>query len=46
VQLIDMPAEAALAAYLQDPARTELARTHDRDAVIARTQLLRVEPHG
>ncbi|MCW2645360.1 MAG: hypothetical protein JWP07_1469 [Pseudonocardiales bacterium] len=46
VQLIDMPDEAALAAYLQDPARTELARTHDRDAVIARTQLLRVEPHG
>lgn len=46
VQVIDMPDEAALTAYLQDPERTELARAHDRDAVIARTQLLRVEPHG
>lgn len=44
VQLIELPDEAALNAYLHDPARTELARRHDRDAVIARTQLLRVEP--
>lgn len=43
VQLIDLPGETALTAYLADPARSELARTHDRDAVIARTQLLRVE---
>jgi hypothetical protein len=44
VQLIEMPDETALAGYVQDPARADLARTHDRDAVIARTQVLRVEP--
>lgn len=44
VQLIEMPEGAALTGYLQDPVRTDLARTHDRDAVIARTQLLHVEP--
>lgn len=45
VQMIDMPSEEALAAYMQDPARARLARAHDRDAVIARTQVLHVEPH-
>ncbi|HLT83317.1 MAG TPA: hypothetical protein VKZ83_03700 [Phototrophicaceae bacterium] len=45
VQLIEMPDEAALTAYMQDPARARLARAHDRDAVIARTQVLLVEPH-
>ncbi|WNV74316.1 hypothetical protein [Geodermatophilus sp. DSM 44513] len=44
VQLIEMPDEEALAEYLRDPVRVRLAHTHDRDAVIARTQLLRVEP--
>lgn len=44
VQVIEMPDEEALTGYLRDPARIDLARTHDRDAVIARTQLLRVEP--
>ena len=43
VQLIEMPDEAALANYLEDPSRSDLARLHDRDAVIARTQLLRAE---
>jgi len=46
VQLIEMPDEEALAGYLRDPVRIDLARTHDRDAVIARTQLIRVEPRG
>ena len=44
VHVIEMPDEEALAGYLHDPLRVRLARTHDRDAVIARTQLLRVEP--
>ena len=44
IQLIELPGEDALAAYLGDPVRTELARTHERDAIIDRTQLLRVEP--
>ena len=43
VQLIEVPDEDALTAYLRDPVRGDLARTHDRDAVIARTQLLRLE---
>lgn len=43
VQLIEVPDEDALTAYLRDPVRRDLARTHDRDAVIARTQLLRLE---
>jgi uncharacterized protein (DUF1330 family) len=42
VQVIDLPDDAALAAYMQDPVREELASTHDRDAIIARTQVLRV----
>jgi hypothetical protein len=37
-----MPDEEALAGYMQDPVRVRLARTHDRDAIIARTQVLRV----
>jgi hypothetical protein len=28
---------------MHDPARTRLAREHDRDAIIERTQVLRVE---
>ena len=44
VHLIEMPDEEALADYLHDPARVRLAQAHDRDAIIARTQLLRVEP--
>ena len=45
VQVIEMPDKEALAGYVHDPARVRLARTHDRDAIIARTQVLRVEPH-
>ena len=44
VQVIEMPDEEALTGYVHDPVRAHLARTHDRDAIIARTQLLRVEP--
>jgi uncharacterized protein (DUF1330 family) len=44
VHLIEMPDEEALAEYLHDPVRVRLAHTHDRDAIIARTRLLRVEP--
>jgi uncharacterized protein (DUF1330 family) len=44
VQVIEMPDEEALTGYVHDPVRARLARTHDRDAIIARTQLLRVEP--
>lgn len=44
VQVIEMPDEEALTGYVRDPVRARLARTHDRDAIIARTQLLRVEP--
>jgi uncharacterized protein (DUF1330 family) len=44
VQVIELPDPAALAAYLADPARERLARLHDRDAVIARTQLLHLGP--
>ncbi|HWL98009.1 MAG TPA: hypothetical protein VNP20_11720, partial [Nocardioidaceae bacterium] len=43
VQLIEMPDEDALAGYMQDPVRAKLARAHDRDAIVARTQLLRIE---
>ena len=46
VHLIEMPDEDALAGYLNDPARISLAREHDRDAIIARTQVLRVEGRG
>lgn len=44
VQVIEMPDEKALAGYMHDPMRNHLARTHERDAIVARTQLLRVEP--
>jgi uncharacterized protein (DUF1330 family) len=44
VQVIEMPDEEALTGYVHDPVRACLARTHDRDAITARTQLLRVEP--
>lgn len=43
VQLIELPDEAALSSYLEDPARSDLVRLHDRDALIAQTQLLRVD---
>jgi uncharacterized protein (DUF1330 family) len=46
VQLIEVPDEAALAGYLRDPARIDLAQAHARDAIIARTQLPRTEPRG
>ena len=40
------PDEEALVGFVHDPVRARLARTHDRNALVARTQLLRVEPHG
>lgn len=46
VQVIEMPDEEALVGFVHDPVRARLARTHDRNALVARTQLLRVEPHG
>ena len=46
IQLVELPDEAALASYLRDPARSDLASRHARDALIARTQLLRVEPRA
>ncbi len=46
IQLIEIPDEEALAGFLRDPVRIDLARTHGRDAIIARTQLLRVQPRG
>jgi uncharacterized protein (DUF1330 family) len=42
VQIIEMPDEQALAAYLNDPAR--LGVLDRRDSVIARTQVLRSTP--
>ncbi|MFF2620785.1 DUF1330 domain-containing protein [Oerskovia jenensis] len=42
VQVIEMPDDAALAAYMADPARVALADVRDR--VVARTQIVRVEP--
>ena len=44
VQVIEMPDEEALTEFVHDPVRDRLARAYDRDALIARTQLLRVEP--
>lgn len=41
VQFIELPDEAALTAYLEDPERTALAAEHRR--VIARTELVRVD---
>ncbi len=43
VQVIEMPDEESLDAYMHDPARTRLAAEHDRDAIIERTQVLRVQ---
>lgn len=40
VQFIELPDDAALTSYLEDPARTALAEEHRR--VIARTELVRV----
>ena len=45
VQVIQMPDEAGLDAYLRDPRRADLARIHSRDEIIARTQLLRLQDH-
>lgn len=42
VQLFSFPSELALERYLADPHRTALAA--DRDAAVARTELMRVEP--
>jgi uncharacterized protein (DUF1330 family) len=41
VHVIEFPSDDALDAYMLDPRRTALAE--ERDAAIARTQLLRVE---
>jgi uncharacterized protein (DUF1330 family) len=42
VQLLAMPSEASLDAYLSDPRR--LAMAAERDAAIARTDLFRIQP--
>ena len=42
VQFLEFPGEAALAAYMNDTRRLALAA--DRDAAIARTDVLRVRP--
>ncbi|MBD8077895.1 hypothetical protein [Cellulosimicrobium arenosum] len=44
VQVIELPDDDALAAYLADPERT--ARLDVRDRAIARTEILRVAPVG
>lgn len=41
VQIIEMPDDDALAAYMADPARTALAA--ERDRTIARTEVIRAE---
>ena len=41
VQLIEMPSEASLDAYIKDPRR--LAMAAERDMAIARTDLLRIQ---
>ena len=43
IQLIEMPDDAALAQFLRGPIRIDLARIHDRDAIIAQTQMLKVQ---
>ena len=40
VQVLDVPSEEALAAYMDDPRRLALAPA--RDAAVARTEILRV----
>ncbi|MDV8001330.1 DUF1330 domain-containing protein [Rhodococcus sp. IEGM 1408] len=46
VQLIELPDDDALADYMADPDRSRLADEHQRDEVISRTQVLRVEPRS
>jgi uncharacterized protein (DUF1330 family) len=41
IQLLEMPSEASLNAYLNDPRR--LAMATERDAAIARTDLFRIQ---
>jgi uncharacterized protein (DUF1330 family) len=42
VQLLEMPSEASLDAYVNDPRR--LAMAAERDAAIARTDVFRIQP--
>jgi uncharacterized protein (DUF1330 family) len=42
VHVIEFPTEATFDAYMNDPARQ--ARSAERDAAIARTEVLRVDP--
>jgi hypothetical protein len=42
VQFLEMPSEARLDAYMNDPRR--LAMAAERDAAIARTDLFRIQP--
>ena len=42
VQFIEMPSEASLDAYMNDPRR--LAMAAERDAAVARTDLFRIQP--
>jgi uncharacterized protein (DUF1330 family) len=42
VQFLEMPSEARLDAYINDPRR--LAMAGERDAAIARTDLFRIQP--
>ena len=42
VQILEMPSEASLTAYVNDPRR--LAMSAERDAAIARTDLFRIQP--
>ena len=42
MQLLEMPSEASLDAYLNDPRR--LAMAAERDVAIARTDLFRIQP--
>lgn len=44
VQVIEMPDDDAVAAYMADPERT--SRLDLRDRAIARTEIIRVEPVG
>lgn len=41
VQIIELPDEQALAAYMSDPRRTALS--DERDRAVARTEIIRVE---
>ena len=42
VQFIEMPSEAGLEAYMDDPRRVAMAG--ERDAAIARTDMFRIQP--